>query len=395
MKIALILITIISSFLFLSCTEDFDPVNDSLTFKKTFGGSFKDIGFCVKPTTDGGCIITGSHKLNLLDSSKVWLIKTDFNGTEEWNNTFGGLENDEGRSVSETADGGYIIIGTTESYGAGYSDIYLIKTDITGNEIWSKTFGETESDYGRFVQQTSDGGFIITGYKGGINIGWWDLWLIKTDSLGNEEWNRTFGGSDIDYGEFVVQTSDSGYIITGVTRSYGAGNRDTWLIKTDSLGNELWSNTYGTSSEEMGTSVKQTSDGGYIICGAAYNYTTEETKVLLLKVDTNGNESFYKVINGTGYDFAYDVSEITQGGFIITGASRIDGYSESDLLLAKTDELGNVEWYKSYGGSSDDEGQSLFECSDGGYIITGSTKSYGSGSSDVWLLRTNEDGVIE
>jgi hypothetical protein len=258
------------------------------------------------------------------------LIKTDTEGNEEWNKTFGGDDGDVGFSVQQTTDGGYIITGFTSSYGtAGGWDVWLIKTDTEGNEEWNETFGSgNDWDEGHSVQQTTDGGYVITGQTSG------DLWLLKTDSQGDEEWNQTFGGSSADYGESVQQTTDGGFIITGSTSSFGNGSYDVWLIKTDSQGNVVWNQTLGDASYQKGFSVQQTDDGGYII---------------------------------TGY------------------------YGSYDVWLIKTNSQGQEEWNKTFGGSGQDVGYSVQQTTDGGYIITGYTYSYGNGG-DVWLIKTDSQG---
>jgi predicted secreted protein len=194
----------------------------------------------------------------------VWLIKVDENGDETWNKTFGGSLNETGNSVNQTTDGGYILAGFTESYGNGGRDVWIIRTDENGNELWSKTFGGANNDLAQFIQPTSDDGFIITGSTQSFGNGGEDMWLIKIDANGNEMWNKTYGGSLGERAYTVYQTSDSGYVLAGRTESYGNGNLDAWLIKTDKSGNEIWNKTFGGSAADNAYSLQITLDEGYI-----------------------------------------------------------------------------------------------------------------------------------
>ena len=203
--------------------------------------------------------------------------------------TYGGTGYDHASSVQQTSDGGYIIVGTTHSFGAGDLDIFLIKTDANGDRIWAKTYGGTDRDEGYSVQQTSDGGYILAGLTESFGVGGGDIFLIKTDANGNVQWAKTYGGAYWDFASSVQQTSDGGYIIAGTTRSFGAGGYDILLIKTDANGNIIWAKTYGGASDEGASSVQQTSDGGYIVAGYTWSFSAGSSDIFLIKTDASGN----------------------------------------------------------------------------------------------------------
>ena len=290
-------------------------------------------------------IITGYTNDTLgFGESYIYLIKTDGNGNEQWSKTFGGTVENCGISVQQTTDEGYIIGGYTYSFGNGESDVYLIKTDVNGNEQWSKTFGGTDNDIGYSVQQTQDGGYIITGGTYSFGNGESDVYLIKTDVNGNELWSNTFGGTNFEEGHSVQQTNDGGFILCGSTTSFGNGQYDLYLIKTDGNGNEQWSQTFGDVGYDEGYSVQQTSDGGYIITGWIQYLGNNETEIYLIKTDNTGIEQWSEVIGDLSYEKGFDVKITNDGGYIITG---VKGYSYmgdvwTHTLLIKTDDQGNI-----------------------------------------------------
>ena len=206
------------------------------------------------------------------------------------NKTFGGTDLDWGWAVQQTSDGGYIIIGETVSYGSGFYDAWLIKTDSNGNEQWNKTFGGSAKDGGRSGQQTRDGGYIIGGYADSYGYPGHDGWLIKTDEFGNEQWNYTFGGPSTDAFFSAVQTADNGFIGSGYETSFGPGGYDAWLVKTNAIGKREWDKSFGGEGMEHGMSAKQASDGGYIIAGDTSSYGAGGTDLWLIKTDTFGDE---------------------------------------------------------------------------------------------------------
>ncbi len=296
-----------------------------------------------------------------------------------------------GQSGQQTTDGGYIIAGYTY-YDMSTTDVYLIKTDALGYVIWSKTYGTpgpNNEEWLMSICQLSDGGYIAVGCIISYDVGHWDIWLMRFDANGDTIWTKTYGGVHREYGYSVQPTSDGGYIIAGSTNSYGAGDYDVYLIKTDSIGNMQWSQTYGLASrDETGFSVRQTSDGGYIIVGGVDGFNPD---VYAVKTYASGDTIWTKTYGGPfAVDCGFSVQQTTDGGYIIAGDTQSFTPSYFDVYLIKTDQDGIETWSKHYGGDQNDEGHAVCQTTDGGYIVSGYTTI--NGSRDVYLLKTNSNG---
>ncbi|HKJ80734.1 MAG TPA: T9SS type A sorting domain-containing protein [Ignavibacteriaceae bacterium] len=276
-------------------------IDGDTMWTKTFGEFNEDYGYSVQQTADNGYIITG-ETLNIGTGTNLYLIKTDSAGNSIWIKSYGGISNEAGYSVQQTDDGGFIIAGVAwEGISTALRNAWLIKTDNAGDTIWTKKFGYTmKDDWCHSVQQTSDGGYIIVGETTFNGNGGYDVWLIKTNTTGDTLWTKTFGGSADDYGYSVEQTSDDGYIICGYTESFGSGYFDGWLIRTDSNGDTLWTKTIGGANPDFCYSVCQTIDEGYIITGYTTSYGLGANKIWLIKVaadPTAIDETGERVIN--------------------------------------------------------------------------------------------------
>ncbi|MGB3480219.1 MAG: hypothetical protein WBB67_13805 [bacterium] len=360
------------------------------TWMRTYGGTGWDYGYAVQQTSDGGYIIVGRTSSFGAGVEDVYLIKTNIFGDTLWTRTYGGTGSDVGFAVQQTTDAGYIITGHT-AYGSTYY-VYLIKTNASGDTLWTRTYDAYAR--GQSVQQTSDGGYIIVGHTYSHGAGWDDVYLIKTNASGDTLWTRTYGGTSYDCGYSVQQTSDGGYIIAGRTWSFGTGEYDVYLIKTNASGDTLWTRTYGGTSWDEGYSVQKTSDGGYIITGYTYVESPNYQDVYLIKTNASGDTIWTRTYGGAGGDLGNSVKQTTDGGYIIAGHSGSFGAGEYDVYLIKTNASGDTLWTRTYGGGARDEGHSVQQTSDGGYIITGLTESFGAGNYDVYLIKTDSDGNI-
>ena len=360
-------------------------------WNKIVGGT-EEMAYSVQQTSDGGYILAGSTGSYTAGSWDFWLLKIDSNGNKEWNKTFGGADVEEATFVQQTSGGGYILAGSTESYGAGSRDAWLVKTNSKGHKVWDKTFGGTGWDEAHSVQQTTDGGYIFAGHKSFYDAPL--FWLVKTDSRGHKVWDKTFGEADGQEAYSVQQTSDGGYILTGCIASYDAGLNDAWLVKTDSKGNKVWDKALGGTDGDVAVFVQQTTGGGYILAGGTNSYGTNSNNAWLMKTDFKGNEEWNKTFGGTDDDMAFSVQQTSDGGYILTGYTESYGAGSRDVWLVKTDFKGNEEWNKTFGGTGLDEAYSVQQTSDGGYIFTGWIESQEElGEGNDWVIKLESDTV--
>jgi hypothetical protein len=312
-----------------------------------------------------------------------------------WDKTYGGTGEDTGwGDLFQTSDEGYVVSGDTKSFGAGDKDFWLLKVDADGNMEWNKTYGGTSRDYHTFMCQTSDGGYALAGDTTSFGAGNKDFWLVKTDTDGNMEWNMTYGGTAIETEPALCLTSDGGYALAGYTISFGAGSQDGWLVKTDTDGNMEWNMTYGGTGFDWGMHLIQTLDEGYAILAVTNSFGAGDADYWLIKTDSDGNMLWNKTYGETGFDFGVHVLQTVEGGYAIIGFTDSFGAGGTDAWLVKTDVDGIMRWNQTYGGAEDDEGWSLIETSDGGYALAGNTYSFGAGDQDFYVVKTDEFGVV-
>jgi len=317
---------------------------------------------------------------------------------KDWNRTFGGSNIEYGYELIPTSDGNFVMVGNTNSYGAGSRDFWLVKFDVHGSEIWNRTFGGDSNDYGRSVVETADGGFLLGGYTHSFGK-YADIWVIKTDSEGNPRWDRTFGGEGLDDGfdktYSVLETADGNFLIGGISSSQGTGGYDAWLIKLDKSGKTMWDGIYGYgNATDHLYQVLETGDGGFVIAGDTKWQAGNYYSAWAIRTDPNGTEIWNRTFDRGTYTRFHAVEE-TPDGFIFTGSTMAHSAGKEDVWLVKLNHNGTECWNRSYGGQDSDYAEAITKLADGGFVIAAVTQSFGDSSGDTWLLKVDETGVLE
>jgi len=371
--------------------EESPVISNQQTWMKIYGGMASDEASAIYQTNDGGYIIVGTtYSFGSGIGRNAWLLKLDPNGNEEWNKTYGGFYTEVGNHVQQTSDGGYILIGWTDSFNGSFNDnnIFLVKTDANGVEQWHRTYGGPDHDSGYYVLGTEDGGYLLLGSTHSYGEGSTDIWLVKTDSQGMELWNKTIGTSDDEVCWRMRKTNDNGFIMIGV-KGYGSS---ILVVKTNENGNKEWSKTFGGSDLDIGYDIQQMNDGGYVVLG--YTWSDEEYGdfgAILFKIDSQGDTEWYKLFNKKDYRSFQKTSD---GGLVFTGYEQSLFY-ENEVEIMKTDINGDIIWVRKHGTLNNDWGHHVQQTTDEGYIIVGDThppppKSW----YDIIVIKTNERGRI-
>lgn len=369
----------------------FAQPNPDTLWTRAYGGSGFDDGKCIEQTADGGYVIAGTTRSYGAGGYDILLMKIDSVGATLWTHTYGGSEDDVPLSFQRTADGGYVITGWIGNIFTRDRNVYVVKTDSLGDTLWTRTYGGSTMSGGASIQQTTDGGYVIAGYVYPNGAEYPDFWLLKTNGEGDTLWTRTYGGSGDDDVYFIQQTTDSGYVMAGNTNSFGAGNQDVYIVKTDARGDTLWTRTYGGPADDWARSAKQTMDGGYIIAGGTSSFGAGSMDSYVVKTNSQGDTLWTRTYGGSGDDMAYSIQQTADGGYVIAGYTTSFGAGSMDFYVLRTNSLGGTLWTRTYGGSSSDVASSIQQTTDGGYVIAGETLSFGAGGDDIYVVKTGPD----
>jgi len=358
-------------------------------FQKTYGSAGTDYCWSVAQTTDGGYILVGETNSFGAGSYDAYLTKTDAYGVIQWTRTYGGTGWDSGFTVRQTSDGGYVVVGRTESSGNGLADIWIFKTNNIGIISWQRTCGSAGGDSGNDIIQTSDGGYAAVGFQNGGAATNDNACLVKMDGSGNIQWVHSYSiGSDDDYGYSVAQASDGGYIIGG--ENYYSPGSAALIIKTDANGNVQWANSYGGSADHWINSIIALPSGDFMIAGISSQLSF--INVWLAKLNPNGNPVWSNSYAGpgTGVDNCLWFTSTSDGGYALCG--RTNSFTaDYDAFLIKTDSAGGPEWSRRYGGTANDQANQVIVSTNGGYVLASNSLSFGNGQS-AYLIKTDASG---
>ena len=391
----------------------------TIQWQKAFGGSEFEEATAIEKTVDNGFIIAGStYSINgnvttNQGQADYWVVKIDLNGNIQWQKTFGGTNDDAATSIKQTLDGGYIVSGYTLSNNGdvtnnrGSTDGWIVKLSNNGNLEWQKTIGGTGIDFAKDILQNTDNSYIVCGWTSSnngdvtVNQGSFDLWIIKLSNTGNIIWQKTFGGNGSDYARNIQKTTDGGYIIAGSSNSTNGnvtgnqGEADMWIVKLSSIGNIEWQKSYGGTKGDRAHSIKQTSDGKYIVVGQTLSSNGDVVgfqglvDAWVLKLSNSGTIDWQKTIGTVAVEYAQDVQLTSDGNYIIAGASQSQLDNAGQYTITKLTSSGAIEWQGSYNGPDDDLPHSIKQTIDGGYIIAGRSKFNLNNNSDYdfWIVK--------
>jgi hypothetical protein len=361
---------------------------------RTFGGLGQDSCWSAQYTADNGFILAGWTNSYGAGNRDFYIVKTDSSGDTMWTRTFGGADVDECLSITQTFDDGYLAGGRTWSFGPE-GDVWLIKLNAQGDSQWTKTIGGLGWETCRSLQQTADSGFIIIGSTNSFGAGNDDIYVIKVNKNGDTLWTRTYGGPLNDNGYAVSQTNNGEYILACWTESYGVGSYDAYIIKTDSLGDSIWTRVWGGSNMDKACAIMIADDGSYMIAGWTFSFGPNAQNAYLLKMTPSGDSVWTKYYGDDIFSDFYSVQKTMDRGYILAGGTGSSNPT-ADMYLVKTDSMGDMLWYTRYGGSGQDYGWAAEQTDDGGYYIAGWTGSFGAGGADFYLVKTGpEQGVNE
>jgi hypothetical protein len=359
---------------------------------RTYGGAGSDGGRTIHEASNGDLLIAGwtwSFGSGLAD---IYVLRTDAEGETLWTATLGSVFTDMFATILETRDSN-IVVAYTRSIGSGNADVVLVKMDINGDTLWTQQYGSMTVDGCYGVMETADSGYILCGWTHSESAGGADVYVIKTTDNGDTLWTRRFGGEEDDFGYAINQTDNQEYIVCGYTQSYGAGEYDVYLLQLTEDGDTIWTRTYGGSEIDAGYGIARTADKGYLVVGETWSYgigAPTYANVYAVRTDSLGDTVWTQTYGGEYNDGGLSIIPCAVDQYVIAGYTESSA-TQYDAYYLKIADAGDTIWTASYGGSQSERAFDVVMGTDHSYIFTGTTSSFGAGEYDLFLLKTAPD----
>ncbi len=358
------------------------------TWQKAFGGAKDDVAKSVAATDDGGLVIASTSRSFGQGRTDINVMKLDSAGHKLWSKNFGGKRKETARAITQTKDGDFVVVGSTKSYGAGGYDFYIVKMDKEGNKIWEKVAGGSAKDEATAVISTKDGGILILGTTKSYGAVSYDYYAVKLDKDGTLSWEQTAGGKEWDIATGVAEAEDGSFLLVGKSESFSEDSYDAYVVKLSSEGKKIWEKSFGAKKEDEINAIAKGRDGSFVLVGKTKSYKDKKGDVYIILLDKDGKKRLVKTYGDVGEkDRAYGVTALADGGYAITGTSRGMSYGRTDFILIMIDKDGKVLRTNHYGGKKEEIAYAITQLKDGGIVMVGDTKTYGSGGMDIYAVR--------
>lgn len=385
-------IKVILYFLFTICVWD-SAVGQVTKFEKIYGASGYDYGYSVTQVYDKGYVVAGATTSKGLGSTDAYLLKVDSIGTVKWDKTFGGINIDQLYSIKTTNDSGLVVAGFTNSLGHGGYDMYVIRTNKLGDSLWTKTYGGADWDFAYSIEKTNDGGYILAGGTYSYGKGDEDMYLVKINANGDTLWTKMYGGINEDEAWKAKQTNDGGYLIVGTTKSFGDVNGDMYIIKTNSMGDTLWTTRYGGTDIDEAYDIIEKDDGQIIVCGRTNSMGSGNFDGVVVYLSSTGTYIHHDLYGGTDDDGFYSMNLAANGRFAVSGYTYSYGFTlgTADFVLYIQNPFNGFH-SANLGGNKMEKAYCINPTEDNGYILCGNSTSY-SNLDHIYLVKLDSNGI--
>ena len=379
-----------------------NPGNCDPFWSKAYGTALEENAFSACMTSDGGYMIAGygDYDRNGIRSKDGRIIKIDAGGKLIWERYYGGTGENKLLTIIKASDSNFVAAGYTASRGNGGKDAWGTKISPGGDIIWDRTFGGAGDEVANSIIQDSSGGFVFTGTTS-TSKSEGDVYAVELDASGNLVWQKQFGGPGDDAGNAIVEAEPGTYVIAGYSRSFGAGDKDSWIFKVDDRGTVVkwgepaleWSFTYGIADNDSISSIIKDGSDGYILAGYSTSLTNGLRDFRILKIDSHGAIVWDKTYEDYNDETINSICEAHDGGYMAAGSSAQD-IDNADYQILKIDYDGNKQWRKTYGGPADDAAFSIIPGYQGSFVVAGYMTDYRLKSKDFWVINVNSTGDI-